>query len=298
MVRSALAPTSQELAGAAPPLAAIERLRALRPGLPPAAARIADVVLHQQAEVVHMSVTEVAERAGASEGSVVALCRQIGARGFQHLKIELARALTRPVQAIHEDLEPEDAPVIVMRKVFAAGMQALQDTLAVLDPEALARAASLLRAARRIEVYGIGSAAPVAEDAHMRLLRIGLDVRLAVDSHVQAISAAQASPEVATLTISHSGSTVETITATRLAREAGARTVVITNLGRSPLQAHADVVLHTAARETRFRTEAMTSRIAQLAAVDALISCMALAGGADAVAALRRTSEVLALKRY
>ncbi|MBR0664724.1 MurR/RpiR family transcriptional regulator [Roseomonas hellenica] len=298
MVRSALAPTSQELAGAAPPLAAIERLRALRPGLPPAAARIADVVLHQQAEVVHMSVTEVAERAGASEGSVVALCRQIGARGFQHLKIELARALTRPVQAIHEDLEPEDAPVIVMRKVFAAGMQALQDTLAVLDPEALARAASLLRAARRIEVYGIGSAAPVAEDAHMRLLRIGLDVRLAVDSHVQAISAAQASPEVATLTISHSGSTVETITATRLAREAGARTVVITNLGRSPLQAHADVVLHTAARETRFRTEAMTSRIAQLAVVDALISCMALAGGADAVAALRRTSEVLALKRY
>jgi DNA-binding MurR/RpiR family transcriptional regulator len=298
MVRSAPAPLSQDLAGGAPPLAAIERLRALRPGLPPAAGRIADVVLHQQAEVVHMSVTEVAERAGASEGSVVALCRQIGARGFQHLKIELARALTQPVQAIHEDLEPGDAPAAVMRKVFAAGVQALQDTLAVLDPEALARAASLLRAARRIEVYGIGSAAPVAEDAHMRLLRIGLDVRLAVDSHVQAVSAALAGPDVATLTISHSGSTVETVAATRLAREAGARTVVITNLGRSPLQAHADVVLHTAARETRFRTEAMTSRIAQLAVVDALISCLALAGGADAVAALRRTSEVLALKRY
>ncbi len=46
----------------------------------------------------------------------------------------------------------------------------------------------------------------------------------------------------------------------------------ITNYGHSPLQAHADVVLYTMARETRFRTEAMTSRIAQLCVVDALIS--------------------------
>jgi hypothetical protein len=71
-----------------------------------------------------MSVTEVAERAGASEGSVVALCRQIGARGFQHLKIELARALTQPVQHIHEDLEPGDEAATVMQKVFESGRQA------------------------------------------------------------------------------------------------------------------------------------------------------------------------------
>ncbi|HEY4251194.1 MAG TPA: MurR/RpiR family transcriptional regulator [Roseomonas sp.] len=280
------------------PLAAIERLRALRPSLPPAAGRIADVVLHQQAEVVHMSVTEVAERAGASEGSVVALCRQIGARGFQHLKIELARALAQPAQAIHEDLEPGDQAPAVMRKVFAAGVQALRDTLAVLDPDALAGATALLRAARRIDIYGVGSAAPVAEDAHMRLLRIGLNARLAVDSHAQAVSAALSGPEVAVIAISHSGTTVETITATRLAREAGARTVAITNLGRSPLQAQADIVLCTAARETRLRGEAMTSRIAQLAVVEALVGCLALAGGNDAVAALQRSAAVLALRRY
>ena len=283
---------------APPPLLAIERLRALRPSLSPAAARIADVVLNHAQEVVHMSVTEVAERAGASEGSVVALCRQLGARGFQHLKIELARDLVRPVQVVHEDLEPGDDPATVARKVLLGGVQALQDTLAVLDPVALSRAADILLGARRVEVYGIGSAAPVAEDAHIRLLRIGLDARLAVDSHLMAISAALAGRDVATLTISHSGATVETITATRLAQEAGARTIVITTLGKSPLQAHAEVVLHTAARETRFRTEAQTSRIAQLAVVDALVSCVALARGGAAVATLRRTFDVLSLKRY
>lgn len=279
-------------------IGALERLRALRGSLPPAAGRIAEVILAQPAEVVHLSVTEVAARAQASEGSVVALCRQLGVRGFQHLKIELARGLVRPVQAIQEDLEPDDDAAAVMRKVFEGGRQALADTLAVLDATALERAATLLRAARRVEIYGVGSAAPVAEDAHVRLLRIGLDSRLAVDSHLQAVSAALAGPDVAVLTISHSGSTIETVTATRLAREAGARTVVITQLGRSPISAHAEVLLHTVARETRYRTEAMTSRLAQFALVDALVSRIALASGPRAVEALRRSAEALALRRF
>jgi RpiR family transcriptional regulator, carbohydrate utilization regulator len=115
---------------------------------------------------------------------------------------------------------------------------------------------------------------------------------------VQAVAAALCGPEVAVLTISHSGSTLETVTATRLAREAGARTIVVTNLGRSPICAHAEVLLQTAARETRTRTEAMTSRIAQLAVVDALVSHVALALGQRSVAALRRSAEALALKRF
>jgi len=277
---------------------AIERLRALRPSLTPVAARIADTLLAAPAEVVHMSVTEVAERAAASEGSVIGLCRQLGLRGFQHLKIALARDLVRPVQTIGEDLEAGDDAATVARKVFAAAAQALADTLAVLDADALARAVALLGDAARIEVFGIGSAAPVAEDAHIRLLRIGLQSRLSVDSHVMAIAAAQAGPEVAVLTISHSGSTIETVAATRLAREAGARTVVVTNVGRSPITPFAEIVLATAARETRYRTEAQTSRIAQLAVVDALVSALALARGPGAIASLRRTFDVLSMKRY
>jgi DNA-binding MurR/RpiR family transcriptional regulator len=47
------------------------------------------------------------------------------------------------------------------------------------------------------------------------------------------------------------------------------------------------------ANETRFRTEAMTSRIAQLGIVDALIAGIALARRDLAVDRLRRTFEVL-----
>ena len=89
----------------------------------------------------------------------------------------------------------------------------------------------------------------------------------------------------------------ETVAATRLAREAGARTIVITNYGKSPIQSHAEVVLSTMAKETRFRTEAMTSRIAQLSIVDALIAALALASYDRAIATIAKTFDVLSLKR-
>lgn len=91
------------------------------------------------------------------------------------------------------------------------------------------------------------------------------------------ITAALADGATAVVTISRSGSIAETLTANRLAKEAGATTIEIPNSGKSPLLAYTDIVLNTLARETQFRTEAMTSRIAQLAIVDALIACLALA---------------------
>lgn len=136
----------------------IERLTALRPALPPTAARIADVFLAHAAEVVHMSVTEVAERAEASEGSVISLCRQLGARGFQQVKIALARDLVQPVQFIHEDLARTDDTGTVIEKIFGSDLQALHDTMKVLDRAAMERAVAAIRGARRVEPTA--SAAP------------------------------------------------------------------------------------------------------------------------------------------
>ncbi len=186
----------------------------------------------------------------------------------------------------------------MIEKIFGSDLQALHDTMKVLDKRAMEQAVVAIRRARRVELYGIGSAAPIAEDANYRLLRIGIESKVVVDSHVQAISASLTAADVATITISHSGSTLETVTATRLAREAGATTICITNFGKSPLLAHADIVLNTMARETRFRTEAMTSRIAQLAVIDALIACLSLADYDKAVATIGRTFDVLSTKRF
>ena len=278
--------------------AVLARIQALWSSLGPVGQRIADFIVKNPREVVHMSVSEVAERTGSSEGSIVGLCKNLGATGFQQIKIALAQELVRPVQFIHEDLDPQDNATAVIRKIFNSNVQTLHDTEATLDAKAMERAVKLFRRAERIEIYGIGSSATIAEDAHYRMLRIGIDAKVVVDSHIQAISASLTGPDVATLTISHSGSSHETVLATRLAKEAGAATICITNFGKSPIQAFADVLLFTMARETSFRTEAMTSRLAQLAIIDALIACLALADYEKSVRTLRKTFDVLSAKRY
>lgn len=276
---------------------ALGRLESMVPNLPPVARRLAEFILAAPTRVIEMSITELAESAGVSEGSVVSLCRQVGARGFQQLKIVLARELVADVQFIHEDLEPGDDTARVVAKIFQSNLECIQATQKSLDIDAMQRAASAIRKAARVEVYGIGSAAPIALDAQYRLLRIGINATAQVDSHVQAISAARTGPDVVVLAISHSGSTIETLAATRLAHEAGATTIVITSAIRSPITRYSDIVLNTVARETRFRTEAMTSRIAQLAIVDGLISLVALADQDNATRTLKQTFDVLSIKR-
>ncbi|CAN5156444.1 MurR/RpiR family transcriptional regulator [soil metagenome] len=277
---------------------ALRRIRVALPGMAKGAQRIATYVLDHAEAVVRMSVTELADATEVSEGSIINFCRGIGLSGFQQLKLSLAQEIVQPVQYIHEDVSPDDDMSAICRKVFHSGMEALRDSLTVLSAQAVGEAVTAIRSARRVEIYGIGSSAPIAEDTHYRMLRIGLDAKAVTDSHVQAISASRCDPDVAVLTISHTGATHETVTATRLAREAGAKTIVITNFARSPIQAYADTVLFTMARETQFRTEAMASRIAQLCVVDTLIVALALADYERSSEILRQTFDVLSIKRF
>lgn len=276
----------------------LARIRIRQASLGPSTRSIAGFVLENPGQVVGMSVTELAEATGASDGSVINFCRQLGLSGFQQFKLSLAQETVKPVQFIHEDLQPSDDMAAVCRKMFSAGVQALRDTLSVLDPDAVASAVKAIKAAERIEIYGIGSSAPIAEDAQYRMLRIGLNVKVVTDSHIQAISASLTGPKVVVLTISHSGATHETLASTRLAKEAGATTIVVTNFANSPIQAFADIKLFTMARETKFRTEAMTSRIAQLCVLDALVAGIALDDYEESVSVLQKTFNVLALKRF
>jgi len=274
------------------------QLKQMYHAFPPTAKKIAAFIEHNTSDVIRMSITELAENTRSSEGSIVGLCRRLGASGFQDLKLRLARELVEPVQFIHEDLRPQHSALDVSERIFAAHAASLFETRKLLSLEALNESVELIVRAKRIEVYGIGSAAPVAEDLGYRLLQLGYDCKVLTDSHVQAVSAAMTGPDVATITVSHSGSSLETVMATRLAHEAGARTIGITRFGKSPLSRYCDIVLHTVANETRYRPEAMSSRVAQLAIVDTLVSCCALRDSDSAIANLQRAAQVLSTKRF
>ena len=145
-------------------------------------------------------------------------------------------ALTRFANnTIHQNVAEENY-ICSIRTNF--GGRTARSTTNKFDDDSLRRAVGIIRAARRIEVYGIGSSAPIAQDLGYRLLQLGRDTKVVTDSHIQAVSAAMTDAKTAVITVSHSGSTIETVLATKLAREAGAHTIGIARLGKSPLERH------------------------------------------------------------
>jgi RpiR family carbohydrate utilization transcriptional regulator len=245
-------------------------------GLRPAERKVVDYLVQNQADILRMTVTDVAEGSGTSEATVVRVCKKGGVDGFQQFKIRLAQELVAPLKAIHEEVAEGDDIGAVARKVFHANILALEDTLAQLPEPALVGALAILERADQILLCGVGNSGLIALDAQQRWLRLGLQVAAEVAGDTQAVRAALLRPQDAVVAISHSGASRDVVEAARTARRNGAQVVAVTHFGKSPLTRLADVVLPTAARETAFRTEAMSSRIAMQTIMDLLFVALAL----------------------
>ncbi|MEV6242559.1 MurR/RpiR family transcriptional regulator [Lentzea sp. NPDC051838] len=273
------------------------RIRSLLPGLARAEQRVAKVVLENPATVAHRSITEVAEQAGTSETTVTRFCKAIGVGGYPELRIALAADTARSqARANHDmggDIGPGDDLKQVVGKVAFADARAVEETAEQLDIESLDKVVQAVAGARRVDVYGFGASAFVAFDLQQKLHRIGLTCFAWNDTHIALTSAAVLTPADVAVGISHTGSTVETVEALRVAKEAGATTVALTNFPRSPITEVADLVLTTAARETTFRSGAMASRIAQLTVIDCLFIGVAQHHVDSAKTALEATYEAV-----
>jgi RpiR family transcriptional regulator, carbohydrate utilization regulator len=243
--------------------------------------------------VINASVTEIAAAADTGVGTVVRACQSLGFKGFQAAKIALAQDLLPLDERPQEDVGESDEPLEVLTKLAASSGDALRRATASVGASELSRAIDLLASARRVLCLGVGTSAPLAQDAAYRLTTIGIDADAPPDVHVQHVRARLLSVADVALAVSHTGSTQETLGATRGAKEAGARVIAITSFSTTPLTELADVVLVAGGLETRYRVEAMASRLAHLLIVDALFTSLVLADSNRAKKAQRLTADVL-----
>jgi DNA-binding MurR/RpiR family transcriptional regulator len=276
----------------------LKRIRAAYPGLTTKLQSIADQILANPQDVVHLSINELAEVTGSSEATIFRLCKQLGFQGYQDLKITLAQDLAEePLQNIHEEVNQDDDMMTVAHKVFQANLSGLNDTLNLLDPDALEKAICMIHEADRVEFYGTGGSGPIAVDAYHKLMRTGLNCMAHTDTHMQVMSAGLLPKNSVVVAISHSGSNKDILEACRVAKSAGARILAITSYKRSLLSRLAEVTLYTSTRETNFRTEAISARIAQLCLLDTIYVGLSLLRQDVTLSNLRKIREVISMKR-
>lgn len=268
------------------------------PSLQPADARVARAILADPAAVVYSTVSEVAARAGTSASTVVRACQELGFRGFHDLKLALARDQGAATTVATRDIGEHDPPGDVLRKVLASDAEAIGGSLATVDEGAFVKAVDALSEARSVLFVGVGTSAPLAQDAAYRFLTIGIDARAPADVHVQHVAARLLGAGDVCFAISHTGSTRETVEEVTAAREAGATTIALSSFFRSPLTEVADIVLVAGGTEHSFRIEAMASRIGHLSVLDALFVAVALQRPERARQALEEVGRTLTEHRF
>lgn len=268
------------------------RIEAASRSFGPSDMKVARHLLEQPGAVIYQSVSEVADAAGTSTATAVRFAQKLGFRGFHELKLALAQDL-----AAFEPRPDNDKRSVLVR-VTSAAAQSVMDAAALVRMDSFESAVDILDSARRVLWAAVGTSAPLAQDAAYRFRTVGIESEAPSDVHVQHVASRMLHTDDACVAISHTGSTRETLAVVEAAKTAGARTVAITSFLHSPLTDLADVVLTAGSRELSFRLEAMASRLAHMAVIDALLVAVAERNHKRSERALDLYSDVLAEHRF
>ncbi|WP_181703821.1 MurR/RpiR family transcriptional regulator [Chthonobacter albigriseus] len=257
------------------PKAVGPRIRMMMPTLTPLEARVAECVLHKRNLDETTPIKEVADEAGVSEAMLVKIAKKLGYSGFRDFRAAISEYNRLPTAEMHQELSPDDTAPEIVGKVFRTSIQALEETLAVLDMDAFEAVADILATARQRDLYGVGGSAQIARDVSHKFLRIGLRTAVFDDANMMLMSASLLGPGDVAVAFSHSGRSTAVLDAVTLARRNGAKTIALTNYQASPLVDVADHVLISTARGSPLMGENAAARIAQLNILDALFVAVA-----------------------
>lgn len=232
--------------------------------------KIADYVLNNTKEASRSSITDIASKLNLAESTIFQFTKKLGYKGFKDFKIALLTDAFDPEISIYEKITKDDTDYEIANKVFDSSIKAITDTKALLSSEIISQAADLLIHSENVHIFGLGGSTAVALDTYHKFLRSPIEVNYTMDYHLQLMNASLLTKKDTAFIISHTGRTIEAIHIAELAKEAGAKIMVLTSYPLSPLAKMADIVLLSTSDEIKYRSESLSSRLSQLSLIDAL----------------------------
>lgn len=277
-----------------PPIDLVSRIERVEARLSPAERLVAAAVQQDYEAATRLTIAELAEKAGVSQPSVTRFCRSVGCASFGDFKIRLATTLTVAAAYLKTDRVFSDDIGQLAQSVMMRAANAVRAALDQLDTAALGKAIDAVAGSRRVDIYGQGGgSAAMAEDAKLRLFRLGIPVAAYVDGHQQRMSAATLQPGDTVLAISNSGSSRTVVEAVKIATSFGATAIVLTRPG-TPLADAGTIVIPMTIAEDDNVLVPTPSRYAHMAVVDTLATGVAERLGARGREALRRVRYTVA----
>lgn len=234
--------------------------------------KIADYIVNNTQKVIDMTISELAESAGASDATVTRFCKKCHMKGFHHLKITLAREL---VESKKDDVKisgdvSESNIKESLSNILANKVEELKQTVSMIDEKELSEILNLIRNARNVQFAAVGNTIPVALDGCYKFNQIGIPSVINPIWETQIAYTFNLSKGDVVIIISNSGSSKRLIDVIEAAKAKEAYIVSITNSNNSPIAKISDYHIKTATREKLFLEEYYFSRISAMTVIEIL----------------------------
>ncbi|GGZ84720.1 MurR/RpiR family transcriptional regulator [Streptomyces echinoruber] len=216
------------------------------PHLSPGQRRIAQYLIENIAEAAFLSITELADRVGVSQPSVTRFAAAVGFSGYPALREKLQTIALRTLAGGPGADEDRANELQAAVDAEIANLENLRRDLA--DPGRIIDIGRALSASMPLTVLGLRISASLAEYFAYAARRIHPDVRLVTRGGSVAYDALLQSREAGgtwVLAFSMPRHAQETLAAVRVARHAGLRVALVTDLALGPVADEADATFAT-----------------------------------------------------
>lgn len=259
---------------------------------------IADYILANSDKVILLSIGELAQLCNTSETTVIRFLRKLNYDSYQVFRVKIAQELSdESTSSIYEEVSTKDSIGDIKRKVIQLTVSSISDLNNILDEKELISFTEAILAAQKSFFIGVGASGMIAADAYHKFLRLGLNTNFTSDSHIMSIACTHAKKEDLIVAFSHSGESREVLDAIQLAKERGAKIAAVTSYPNSSLSKISDIVLLSSSRETKYRSDAMISRIIQLVIIDTLYVATVLKLGSGGIRNVNKSRLAVAKKK-
>ncbi|MDD6383379.1 MurR/RpiR family transcriptional regulator [Mitsuokella sp.] len=235
--------------------------------------KVADFVLDHPAQVIDMTVAELAGQCGVSEATIIRFCKRCGCKGFHRLKLDLARetAVSNLPDPAANELRADDLGASV-QKILQNKQEELQETLQGIDTETCRAVLDLLQQARMVVFAAVGNTIPIALDSVYKFNELGITAITSTIWEHLSVTVRTLTPQDVVVVLSASGESKHVLDIAHYAVERDIPVVAITNHTDSTLAKMSRHVLRTVSREKLFfrNHSVLSTRLSMMAVVEML----------------------------
>lgn len=236
--------------------------------------KLADYIFTHTTETQYLSITSLAENCDVSEATITRFCRTLEFPSYNSFKLALAQAdhvtdLGDPTDCL-EPITSGDTTLTMCRKVHAANVASLNETLEMLDEDCMLRASRILSGAEKVYCLGQGGSMVMAMEAWARFSTAASNFIHIEDSHMQAMAIALATSKDAILFFSYSGSTKDMEDIFLIAQERKIPIILITHFPKSRAAEFATIILQCGYNESPLQSGSISAKVGQLFLIDCL----------------------------